>query len=614
MDTLALDRAKFEELIKKRLFFFPSFSIYHGVKGLYDYGPLGCATKSNLINLWRQHFVLEENMLEIESTCLTPSVVLEASGHVDKFTDLMVRDVTTKECYRADHLLKDHLKAILTERPSDEEATRDLNRVDDLNIADMSSAFKKYAIKAPGTNNDLSEPFPFNLMFPTSIGPVGNSPGFLRPEIAQGMFVNFAHLLQFNNGKLPFAAAQIGQAFRNEIAPRSGLLRVREFTLAEIEYFVDENKKSHPKFSAVGETILPLYPRDLQVTGAAIMNITANEAVTRKTVANELLAYFLVRTYMFLKKIGVPADKIRFRQHLLNEMAHYAKDCWDAEILTSYGWIECVGHADRSCYDLTMHAQKSGAALEVFEAFEKPIIQTVLQIKPNKPAIGKKFKSNAQAIIKRLDELNTTPTTVEGIFETFTTEKQFSLRINEDEYIMTEEMVTFIREEQKITGRRYTPHVIEPSFGLGRILYSLLENSYVVRQEDTDRVYLRLPPCIAPVKCCILPLINSDKFDPYLERLQRQLTNVNLSTKVDDTSVSVGRRYARNDEIGTPFAITVDFDTLVDDTVTLRERDTMRQVRIEIAEIPGVIATLVTGNMTWENAESIYPKFDASKE
>jgi len=614
MDTLSINRSKFEELVKKRLFFFPAFSIYSGVKGLYDYGPLGCAMKTNLINLWRQHFILEENMLEIESTCLTPSVVLEASGHVDRFTDLMVRDVVTKECYRADHLLKDHLKAMLTEKPDNVEASKDLNTVDDMNVNEMTVAFKKYAIKAPLTNNELSEPFPFNLMFSTSIGPAGNLPGFLRPEIAQGMFVNFANLLQFNNNKLPFAAAQIGQAFRNEIAPRSSLLRVREFTLAEIEYFVDEHKKTHPKFSKVSHLTLPLYPKDLQVSGASIVKITAQEAVDKKIISNELLAYFIVRTYLFLQRIGIPTDKIRFRQHLQNEMAHYAKDCWDAEILTSYGWVECVGHADRSCYDLTMHAKKSGTPLEVFEPLEMPMIQMISQIKPNKQAIGKKYKSNAQTILKLLDELNADPSHVRAILDMFEKDKIFSLYINNEEYPMTPDLVTFVKEERKITGRRFTPHVIEPSFGLGRILYSLLENSYNVRPEDSDRVYLKLPPCIAPIKCCLLPLIYSDKFSPYLEQLQRSLTAVNLSSKIDDTGASVGRRYARNDEIGTPFAVTVDFDTLEDNTVTLRERDCMRQVRIKIHEIPSVIIALVNENMTWKDVEKTYPQFVANSE
>ena len=187
----------------------------------------------------------------------------------------------------------------------------------------------------------------FNLMFQTHIGPSGAVKGFLRPETAQGIFVNFKRLLEFNQGKLPFAAAQIGNAFRNEISPRSGLIRVREFTMAEVEHFCDPAEKDHPKFSGVADTVMNLYSANNQMAGEAAKQVKIGDAVAAGTVANQTLGYFLARIQNFLMKIGVDNSRLRFRQHMANEMAHYACDCWDAEILTSYGWVECVGCADR---------------------------------------------------------------------------------------------------------------------------------------------------------------------------------------------------------------------------------------------------------------------------
>jgi glycyl-tRNA synthetase len=183
------------------------------------------------------------------------------------------------------------------------------------------------------------------------------------------MFVNFQRLLEYNGGKLPFAASQIGQAFRNEIAPRSGLLRVREFTLAEIEHFVNPEDKKHPKFARVSNLVLNLFPREDQLTTKTTIQMTIGDAVKKGIVANETLGYFIARTYLFLTSAGIKKDRLRFRQHLRDEMAHYATDCWDAEIQNSYGWIECVGIADRSCFDLTAHATETKKPLSAFVEF-----------------------------------------------------------------------------------------------------------------------------------------------------------------------------------------------------------------------------------------------------
>ncbi|KAL0397197.1 UNVERIFIED_CONTAM: Glycine--tRNA ligase, mitochondrial 1 [Sesamum calycinum] len=225
----------------------------------------------------------------------------------------------------------------------------------------------------------------------------------MRPETAQGIFVNFKDLYYFNGNKLPFAAAQIGQAFRNEISPRQGLLRVREFTLAEIEHFVDPEDKSHPKFSEVSKLEFLMFPREDQVSGQQARKIQIGEAVSQGIVNNETLGYFIGRVYLFLTQLGIDKDRLRFRQHLANEMAHYAADCWDAEIECSYGWIECVGIADRSAYDLRAHTDKSGVPLVAHEKFSEPIEVEKLVITPVKKELGLAFKGNQKKVVEALE-------------------------------------------------------------------------------------------------------------------------------------------------------------------------------------------------------------------
>ena len=339
----SLDRAAFDDTLIKKMFVVPSFEIHNGVAGLFDLGPPGCALKANLLDTWRRHFVLAENMLEMECTNLTPEVVLRTSGHVDKFTDLMVKDVETGECYRADKILEDHIDKIIDENPTMPSAEQDKHRLvqrqaDAYTPTEIDALLAEYGIKAAATGNALTPSFPFNLMFKTMIGPTGQLVGYLRPETAQGLFVNFRRLLDFNQGKMPFAAAQIGLGFRNEIAPRNGLLRVREFCMAEIEHFVNPNDKTTPRFASVADKVLSLFSQDAQLGTGRPFPMAIGEAVAQGLVNNETLGFFLARTQLFMEKIGLDPARLRFRQHLKTEMAHYAADCWDLEIHTSYGW------------------------------------------------------------------------------------------------------------------------------------------------------------------------------------------------------------------------------------------------------------------------------------
>ncbi len=265
-----------------------------------------------MLNLWREHFIQEEDMLEIEGTMLTPKPVLKASGHVDRFEDLMVTDVKTGEFFRADHLLEAHLEKLMK---SDEflnftedqrkEVKLEHAQADTYTPDELHSIFQKRSIKSPTTGNDLNPPIKFNLMFNASIGPAGNLPAFMRPETAQGIFVNYPRLAAFNNGKLPFACAQIGHAFRNEISPRAGLLRVREFQMAEIEHFLDPENKSHPRFSEVEGLELCLWTSHAQTQGMSPVSMSLGKALENKTIDNQSIAYGVFRNVLFLIYLGV---------------------------------------------------------------------------------------------------------------------------------------------------------------------------------------------------------------------------------------------------------------------------------------------------------------------
>merc|ERR1719495_1023568 len=404
------DRTKMEDTLKRRFFYDQSFAIYGGVTGQYDFGPMGCAMKANLLAAWRNHFVLEEQMLEVDCTVLTPEPILAASGHVERFADLMVKDLKNGECFRLDHLIKAALEKVCADKKCTAETKAEcediITKLDGATKEEQAATLKKFNIKSPVTNNDLSEPIEFNLMFQTNIGPSGAVKGFLRPETAQGIFVNFKRLLEFNQGRLPFAAAQIGNAFRNEISPRSGLIRVREFPLAEIEHFCDPVEKDHPKFAGVTDTVMTLYSACNQMSGEPARQVKIGDAVATGTVANPTLGYFLTRIHNFLIKIGVDGSRLRFRQHMANEMAHYATDCWDAEILTSYGWIECVGCADRSAFDLTVHTGATGVRLAAEKKLAEPRTVDVVEMVPNKGPLGKAFKKDAKAVTDALAALD----------------------------------------------------------------------------------------------------------------------------------------------------------------------------------------------------------------
>ncbi|GAU98420.1 hypothetical protein RvY_09572 [Ramazzottius varieornatus] len=607
------DRVKMEDLIKRRFFYDQSFSIYGGVTGLYDFGPMGCAIKANLLSAWRKFFILEEQMLEVDTSCVTPEPVLKASGHVDRFLDYMVKDVKTGDCFRVDHLIKASLEDALKDKKVSEddkkEARETLGKIDALDKDGFATAVKRWKMKSPITGNDLSEPVEFNLMFGVSIGPTGLVRGFLRPETAQGIFVNFKRLLEFNQGKLPFACAQIGNAYRNEISPRSGLLRVREFTMAEIEHFVDPTNKDHPKFDNVKDLVLTLFSAPNQMDGVAAQKMPIGQAVESKLVANQTLGYFLSRVYLFLTKAGVDPSRIRFRQHLGNEMAHYACDCWDAELLTSYGWVECVGCADRSAYDLSQHSKATGISLIAEKPLQQPVTVDVVECVPNRAVMGKALKQDQKKV---LDHLSSLPEAdLLALDKELQSSGKSALNIGGAEISLTKEMLEIKKYQKTKHVEEFTPGVIEPSFGIGRIMYSIMEHTFRMREGDEQRTYFALPPLIAPFKCSVLPLSSNPEFQPFVKQLSKDLTQNDISHKIDDSAGSIGRRYARTDETAVPFGITIDFDTVNNKptTVTLRDRDSMEQIRLPIEEVVPLIGSLVKGHATWKDAVEKFPKF-----
>uniref|UniRef100_A0A1W7RAJ7 Glycine--tRNA ligase n=1 Tax=Hadrurus spadix TaxID=141984 RepID=A0A1W7RAJ7_9SCOR len=607
------ERSRMEDLLKRRFFFDQSFSLYGGVAGQYDFGPMGCAMKSNMLNIWRNHFVLEEQMLEVDCSILTPEPVLKASGHVDRFADLMVKDLKNGECFRLDHLIKAHLEKLIMDKkiPPEQKSEYEniIVKLDGMTKEEMNALLHKFNIKSPITGNELSDAIEFSLMFGTTIGPSGLIKGYLRPETAQGIFVNFKRLLNFNQGRLPFAAAQIGNAFRNEISPRSGLIRVREFTMAEIEHFVDPDHKEHPKFDSVRNLQVTLYSACNQMDGKPSELTRIGDAVATKIIANETLGYFMARIYLFLVKVGIDPKRLRFRQHMSNEMAHYASDCWDAECKTSYGWVECVGCADRSCYDLSQHTKMTGVKLVAEKKLPEPKTIEFIECQPQKAILGKVFKKEAKNIIDSLTELDEHSISV--LNKELDGKGNYILRINDKEYTITKDMISIKRFQKTVHVEEIIPAVIEPSFGIGRIMYSIWEHNFRTREDDEMKTYFSLPATVAPVKCSVLPLSNNTEFSPFVKELSEELTRHDVSHKVDDSSGSIGRRYVRTDEIAIPFAITIDFDSLREPySATLRDRDSMEQIRAPLEDLPPLVRDLANGRRTWEAVKAQYPKFE----
>ena len=388
--------------------------------------------------------------------------------------------------------------------------------------------------------------------------------------------------------------------------------------------------KSHPKFIHVDHVEVPLYSATIQMKPAAKDRVPVvmkmGDAVSSKIVANETIGYFIARTFQFLLDVGVDPNRVRFRQHLAHEMAHYANDCWDAEIETSYGWIECAGLADRSAYDLTVHGKATKTDLTAYESFAMPQTVEEVQITPNKRTLGQAFKRDAKLVMDALTSLSEAD--AEALQTKLSAEGQGDVVVQGNPVTVTADHVSIVRATVTKHGRTFIPSVIEPSFGVGRIIYALLEHAFYVREaskedatdekdKDKDasqRTVFRFSPMVAPVKCTIFPLMQKPELIQPATELIAQARRAGLSSIMDTTGVSIGRRYARTDEIGVPYAVTIDYDTLKDGTVTIRERDSMGQVRVPLTEVIGVLTQLSGGIVTWEATQIKYPAQKATSE
>ena len=367
--------------------------------------------------------------------------------------------------------------------------------------------------------------------------------------------------MEFNGGRIPFASATIGLGFRNEISPRSGLLRVREFSMAEIEHYVDPTNKSHYKFKNIKDLKIPLLTKDLQEAHLPpFTDMTIGEAVSQKIIDNETLAYFVARTYLFMMKIGINKDGIRARQHLKTEMAHYASDCWDIEIETSYGWIEAVGHADRTCYDLTSHSKSSGVELVAHRKLKEPVINKFVRVAMNKGSIFKTLgKEQSKVVLEKLEKL--TDDEKETLMQEFEKNGKTVLKLDDKTFDMAKDLVWFERQEEKQLEEKFVPGVIEPAFGIGRIVYCVLEHCFRERvidgKIDDKRTFFAFPPLVAPVKVSILPLIDDEKMRSFIEPLSNikiiiyiiftfyighSFVSAGISYKIDDVADNIGRR------------------------------------------------------------------------
>lgn len=537
-----MDASDVLSLCKRRGFLFPSFEVYGGVAGMYDYGPLGTALKNNIVEIWRRLYTLGEGFVEIDSETIGPEIVFKASGHVDEFADKMVKCKSCEEPYRADHLVKDKHPnpGVLKEK-----------ELDDL--------IRANGIVCPACGGELSSVEEFNLMFKTVIGPGSGRVGYMRPETAQGIFVNFPNLYRYNREKLPLGVIQVGRGYRNEISPRQGVIRLREFNMMECELFVDPEDKTWPRFDDVKDEKLKLLAND-----GRDIEITVGDAVEQRVICNQVLAYFMWFTQEFLKAVGVDGARMRFRQHEKDEMAHYAADCWDVEALLTYGWTEIVGIADRGCWDLSRHSQFSGADMTAFKRFDEPKEMEKDVIKPKYDLLGPKYKGKAGKIGKAMEAAD--PSSMK--------DGAITVEVDGEKFTLGKETFEVARVKEKVTGVKVIPHVIEPSHGLDRITYTVLEHAF---SQNKESAVLRLSPAVAPIKVGVFPLMNRDDLDSIAEEIEQEIRYSGIETNYDDSG-SIGRRYARMDEIGTPWCITVDYQTKEDGTVTIRERDTNKQI------------------------------------
>jgi glycyl-tRNA synthetase len=538
-----LQMEKIVSLCKRRGFIFQSSEIYGGINGFWDYGPLGAELKRNVKELWWNSMTRQrDDVAGLEATIIMSPAIWKASGHVDTFSDPMCDCKKCKKRFRADQLC------------------------DDQDLALTKDASGKFALPA-GTkctacgSTELTEPRPFNLMFKTYVGPVESedSVAYLRPETAQAIFAQFKNVMETARQKVPFGIGQIGKAFRNEVTPRNYTFRSREFEQMELEFFIkpDEAIEAiHGSVTTVPETGHPGEPQPNWGWQAWHQ-------------------YWVEERVRFYEGIGLPRETLGFHRQSADELAHYARACVD--ILFKFPFSkrddkgelkgeELEGIAARSDFDLSQHQRFSGKLMGVFDE-ELRTAWTKLP-KEKQDDLWRRYYENRKKYLTKTARPDETP-------------DQIQKQATED--------------ANALAKGNYIPHVIEPSAGVDRLILALIANAYSETTKTDEKgkqetiFVMRFHPRVAPVKVGIMPLL---KNKPELVKKAlsvRDLLRPWMNVYYDDGG-SIGKRYARQDEAGTPFCVTIDFDTLGEkpellDTVTIRHRDGGRQERIKISEL-----------------------------
>ncbi len=372
------------ELARRRGFYWQSYEIYGGTAGFVTYGPLGARLKQNIENKLREIFVIQTGILEMESSVITPGRVFEASGHVDHFKEPMVECSNCHKRFRADHLLEENAKISTAE-------------AEKMSLEEIQAAIEKKGITCPDCSGTFNPPQRFLTMFETTIGPYSGATGYGRPEAAQGIFVEFNRLYAMAREKLPFGVLQIGHALRNEISPRQGLIRLREFTIADLEFFFDPEDPKCCLLKEVENEVLPILLCESRLKcSEETVKVTVREALERKIVRSEWQAFFMAMAKKLLVEIGVPPEKQRFIEKLTWEKAHYSSQSFDQEVhVDRWGWIEVSGHAYRTDYDLSSHMKASGADMRVYKEYATPLEKEALVVKPIMAKLGPAFKKEA---------------------------------------------------------------------------------------------------------------------------------------------------------------------------------------------------------------------------
>jgi len=559
---------KFEiisELARRRGLFWPSCEIYGGASGFLTIGPLGSMLKRRIEDKFREFFLHRLGLFEIESPVIVPGMVFEASGHVDAFKEPMVECRACNRKFRADHLLQEFAGMSATD-------------TEKLSLQDLMKEIDKRGVHCPECGGEFGEPKHFMTMFTTTIGPYSEATGYGRPEAAQGIFVEFRRLYEYARERLPFGVAQIGRALRNEISPRQGPIRLREFTIMDLEFFFDPEEPHCPMLKEVEKETLRLIMAENKVKGIEDpIEVTVREALNRGHIKAEWQAFFMALSKRFLVELGLPEDKQRFIEKLDWERAHYSIQGFDQEVyLDRWGWVEVSGHNYRTDYDLKRHMEFSGVDMRAFKEYEKPLTTEAVAVKLVMSKIGPAFKEEASRVVKLLSA--TDPRELEVSF------KRQGYHMVESFKILPEHVeITHKRVKEK--GRRFVPHVVEPSFGSDRLFYVTIEYAYTTRER---RALLSLPRDLAPIQIGVYPLVNKDGLPEKARQVYQMLINEGFTVEYDEAG-SIGRRYARADEVGTPLGVTIDYQTLRDDTVTIRDRDTWKQVRNEIGKLPELL-------------------------